>query len=263
MAFPICGKRAVLEALVSKRPHNYKVLLLAKTRTQDSDIEKILALANKKSIRLQHSDSDQLDRYAPGFFNHQGVVLILAEPPRLTELEVVLERTAKSTKSIIVALDSLTDHQNIGAIIRTAVVFGADAIMAPRDRSAPLVNAVLWRIAQGGAEHIDLVEITNLARSLEQVKEAGFWVVGATSALSAQAIHHVSDWPDKVVVVCGSESTGLRRLVVQTCDLLVRIPQQKVGDLESLNVSHATAVVLWEAYKHHYPTLAAISPKTT
>ncbi len=252
MAFPICGKRAVMEALVSKRPHNYKVLLLAKTRTQDADIEKILAIANRKSIRLQHSDSQQLDHYAPGFFNHQGVVLILAEPPQLTELETVIDRARGSKKSIIVALDSLTDHQNIGAIIRTAVVFGADAILAPRDRSAPLVNTVLWRIAQGGAEHIDLVEIVNLSRSLEEMKEAGYWVVGATAAPSAQAIHQIKNWPDKVVVVCGSESGGLRRLVAETCDLLVRIPQQKVGDLESLNVSHATAIVLWEAYKHQH-----------
>jgi 23S rRNA (guanosine2251-2'-O)-methyltransferase len=165
------------------------------------------------------------------------------------EVVELCEKYKDSRRAFFIALDSLMDHQNIASIIRSGVFFGAQALIAPRDRSAPLAHPTVWRVSQGAAEHIDLVEEVNLARTLNILKENGFWVIGASSHSEAKGLTTLKDWPQKVVVVLGSEDKGLRRLVQETCDFIFRIPGQGSRFVDSLNVSQAATLIFYEIYK--------------
>lgn len=225
--------------------------MLARTLKDDPLIQKIEDLASQQSIRFQRTDPEDLNRFSPGFFNHQGVILQLSQPPLYLSWDELLHQTENKEKALLVALDSLSDHQNIGSIARTASAFGVNAMVAAQDRQAPLIHPTVWRIAQGAAEHLEFCEVVNLTRSLNELKEKGFWVIGAQASSSAKDVTQVKEWPKKLVLVLGSEEKGLRRLVAETCDELIRIPQEQKGGLESLNVSHAAAILLWEIYKNH------------
>ncbi|MBI2071170.1 MAG: 23S rRNA (guanosine(2251)-2'-O)-methyltransferase RlmB [Elusimicrobia bacterium] len=267
--FPICGKRAVAEALRSKRAHAFKNLLIAESRdrvraparradeetvegrqteNRDSDVEEIFHLAKQRGVGVKTASAEELTRWAPGWTSHQGMVLLLAKEPRPLSLDDLIGKISGQERAFLVALDGVTDHQNIGAIARSAACFGVAAILAPEDRAAPLIHPATWRVAQGAAEHLEFCNVVNLSRALQSLKDAGFWIVGAASQ-GGKGPEALGGWPKKLCLVLGSEEKGLRRLVAETCDFLLTFPQERPGGLDSLNLASAAAILFWEVYR--------------
>lgn len=249
--FAICGKRSVLEALSSPRQYAIKSLCIGKDRKHDEETTELLRLANRKSIRLEKMEPRELDKYAPGHFNHQGIVLLLKSAPMETSLEDILEEASRQPRYTVLALDSVSDHQNVGTLVRTAVALGFSAIIAPEHRSAPLIHPTVWRMSQGAAEHIHFVPVINLTRALTDLKEGGFWIAGGVGQGEGQDLRSVKDWPKKLCLVLGSEDMGMRRLTQETCDIKVNIPMMLRGRVDSLNISQAATIMMWEIFKAH------------
>lgn len=172
----------------------------------------------------------------------RGVVAI-ARPPRVWDLQELLELSApEGRKRLLVALDGVQDPHNLGAILRSAEFFGARGVFWARDRSAAVTPTVV-RSSAGASERLPLGQVTNLARALAEAKEAGFWVVGTVAEGGADLRQLAREGlPDALVVVLGSEGTGLRRLTRESCDFLATI--SGAGGVASLNVSAAAAVTL-------------------
>jgi 23S rRNA (guanosine2251-2'-O)-methyltransferase len=178
---------------------------------------------------------------------HQGVVALVARRPLLTEGD--LDRLGGEQPRVVLALDQLSDPQNLGTILRSAAFFGVDAVLVLKNRSAE-VTPLVARIAVGGAELVDTYRVTNLARSLRSLKQLGFWVYGLDERGPATLAQ--TDFDARSVLVVGAEGEGLRQRTRQFCDALVRIPGGRPG-LESLNAGVATAVALSELFRDREP----------
>jgi 23S rRNA (guanosine2251-2'-O)-methyltransferase len=168
-------------------------------------------------------------------------VAALAEPVKLAhDLDELLDDL--SEPALLLILDGVTDPHNLGACLRSADAFGAHAVLAPKDRAAPL-NATAIKAASGAADHVPFIPVTNLARTLRELKDKGVFIVGADQ----DGVQNVTDadLTGPVALVLGAEGTGLRRLTREHCDVLVRIPMY--GQVESLNVSVSAGVCLFEA----------------
>lgn len=174
-----------------------------------------------------------------GTDKHQGCVLLTLDGGAHASFAQYLESV--DTDSLLLVLDGVQDPHNLGACLRTADASGVDAVIVPRDRAAGL-NATVRKVAAGGAESVPLVEVTNLARSLERLKQAGYWIYGTSE--DAPSSLYDFDYRGPIVLVMGGEGGGLRRLTREACDHLVRLPMH--GVVESLNVSVATGVCLYE-----------------
>jgi len=172
---------------------------------------------------------------------HQGIAA-LAEPLPAVALGDVLGRLADAPKACLLILDQVTDPRNTGAILRSAAALGAAAVIVP-DRRSPPETAVLAKAASGALEAVDLVRVTNIARAMETLKGAGFWCIGLDAA--APTALRETDLTGRIALVLGSEGRGLRRLVAKGCDALAALPMS--GPMESLNVSAAAAIALYEA----------------
>jgi 23S rRNA (guanosine2251-2'-O)-methyltransferase len=203
-------------------------------------------LARQRQIPLQRVDA-QIFKQKLGDVAHQGVVAEIRPLPPWTEddlLTAVQAAAQLSQVPLILALDGVQDPHNLGACLRTADACGALAVIVPRDRAAH-VTPVVRKVAVGAAETTPVVTVTNLVRTLKLLKDAGLWVVGA-DAEGAKWAHEV-DLKGAVVLVLGAEGAGLRHLTRQTCDWMVRLPQ--LGAVESLNVSVAAGMLLYEAVR--------------
>jgi len=227
------GLHSVAAALANPRRHCLKLLA-----TQQG----AAALAGSKSpgntsLPPQIAGREDLERALPPGAVHQGVAL-LVEPLPTADLEAVLPAEGPA---VVVALDQVTDPQNLGGILRSAAGFGALAVVT-QDRHAPGVTPALAKAASGALEAVPLVQVNNLVRALEDLKKRGFWVVG----LDAEADEPLSalDAGPRVVLLLGAEGAGLRRLTKETCDFLATIPLQ--GPVASLNVGTAAAIGLYE-----------------
>lgn len=180
---------------------------------------------------------------------HQGVYADVHPMPPWREEELVaaiaarLEERAGQPPFVLV-LDGVQDPHNLGACLRTADACGALAVVVPKDRAVQL-NATVRKVAAGAAETTPIAVVTNLARALRLLKDAGLWIVGADA--TAPKLAHETDLSGPVAIVMGAEGSGLRQLTRETCDLTVRLPQQ--GAVESLNVSVATGMLLYEALR--------------
>jgi 23S rRNA (guanosine2251-2'-O)-methyltransferase len=148
---------------------------------------------------------------------------------------------AVNRNSLLLVLDGIQDPHNLGACLRTADACGVDAVIIPRDRAVK-VNATVRKVAAGGAESVPIIEVTNIARSLKDLKQAGVWIYGTSDMAEDSLYEH--DYCGSVALVMGAEGSGLRRLTLESCDHLVKLPMQ--GQVESLNVSVATGVCLYE-----------------
>lgn len=191
-------------------------------------------------VSLERVSRDDVGSVLPTGAVHQGIAL-LAEPLPDPGLEAAIDRALALDPPCILVLDQVTDPQNVGAIMRSAGAFGASAIVM-QDRHAPPVTGALAKAASGGLETVDLVRETNLVRSLEALKARDFWCIG----LAGEAERTLAEarMAGPTALVLGAEGAGLRRLVGETCDALARIPQSSA--IESLNVSNAAAVALYE-----------------
>ncbi len=220
------GRRRVLELRLEDRPEvlrRYEVLA---------------ARALERGVTLRRVPGGELDAAAAGG-RHQGVVARVTEYPVATWEE--LSQVSGKEAPPVLALDRVLDPQNFGAILRSALCAGVQAVIVPRDRSAPPTPAVS-RASAGALEHVRLIRVTNLARALAELKGRGYWVAGLERA--ADRGLYETDLPRPLVVVLGGEGRGMRSGVRRRCDLVLSIPQE--GPLDSLNVAAAAAVALFE-----------------
>lgn len=208
---------------------------------RDARMQALIDHARQAGRPVHPVDAERLAGLARGT-RHQGVVA-LAEPIKLAaDLDEVLDGVQGAP--LLLILDGITDPHNLGACLRTADAAGVHAVIAPRDRAVG-INSTVQRVACGAADTVPYLTVTNLARTMRSLKERGIWLVGAAGE-AEQSIYQ-ADLTGPLALVMGAEDTGLRRLTREECDFLVRIPMR--GHVESLNVSVATGVVLFEALR--------------
>jgi 23S rRNA (guanosine2251-2'-O)-methyltransferase len=236
----ICGLHAVKSALEAS-PDMATTLWLDRKR-KDKRMQDVIDAARNFGVSIEYVNRDTLDEKAEGQV-HQGVLLMTRAGGLLHEqdIEGLLEKANKPP--LVLVLDGVTDPHNLGACLRTADAAGADFVIAPKDRAVGL-NATVRKSASGAAERLPFVQVTNLARTLKQLQEAGLWITG--TAMEGEALYE-TDLTGPRVIVMGSEGKGMRRLTREHCDQLVHIPM--AGSVESLNVSVATGVVLYEVVR--------------
>ena len=231
-----------VESLLELEPERVLTLFTLKGR-DDQRLQKILELAEPFGISVQKASRDSLEKLA-GLPFLQGVVAAVRPHPTLNEKDLDTLLQADS-KPLLLALDQVTDPHNLGACIRTAAAMGVAAVIVPRDRSASLTPTAR-KVAAGGAEKVKFIQVTNLARTLAHLKqEFNVRVVGTMLDEKALPIQQFDFTGTAVCVVMGAEDTGLRPITQSQCDQTVFIPM--AGNLQSLNVSVATGMALYEA----------------
>jgi 23S rRNA (guanosine2251-2'-O)-methyltransferase len=235
----IVGRNPVVEVLRSKVPA--KQLVMALGLDYDDRVEEALRLATRLGIPMREAPRHELDRVTSGAV-HQGMALVVppyqyADPRDLLQLAL-----DEGTSGLIVALDGVTDPHNLGAIVRSAAAFGAQGVLIPERRAAG-ITATAWKTSAGAVARVPVARATNLTRTLKSYADAGLTVVGLAGE-SELSLDDLTVATDALVIVVGSEGKGLSRLVSEACDLHVSISMS--GEVESLNASVATAVVLAE-----------------
>lgn len=234
------GLHAV-RALLLRRPERVLRLKLAQGR-DDARMREIVELAARHGVAIERADAHELKRLM-GESVHQGVVAEVSSLAPWSE-DDLLSALASAKEPLLVALDGVQDPHNLGACVRTADACGALAVVVPKDRAAQL-TATVRKVAAGAAETTPVVAVTNLVRCLGLLKKGGLWVVGAEGRADKRP--QDVDLCTGTVLVLGAEGTGLRQLTRQSCDFLVRLPQ--LGAVESLNVSVAAGMLLYEAVR--------------
>ena len=236
----VYGINAVAEALRAGRVRQIRV-----AGRDDERLRRLLDDASAQGVKVQHVHRDVLERDARGG-SHQGVVAdVIGAPP------VTLEELARAAKGppLIVVLDGVEDPQNVGAILRTVDAAGATGVVRQTRRAAPLEGAAA-KASAGAVHHVPVADVVNIARALEELKELGVWTVGLDA--DSETPYYDLDLSIPTALVVGAEGTGLRRLVRERCDFVAAIPM--AGHVSSLNVSAATAIVLFEAVRQRRTT---------
>jgi 23S rRNA (guanosine2251-2'-O)-methyltransferase len=238
----IHGLIPVVEALRAGRRQIEQISIVEGARHER--LKELLELAKQARVPIHRVPRDYFDRLA-GNVKHQGVIArVAAAHYQLAEdlLAVMAAAVGTERPPLALALDGIEDPRNLGAILRTAECAGVNAVFIPERRAAGL-NETVAKAAAGALEYVPVARVTNLVRLIEQLKERNIWVVGA--AAEGESLYTEWDWKLPTTIVLGSEGSGLHRLVRENCDTLLRIPV--AGKLESLNVSVAAGVLLYEA----------------
>ena len=211
---------------------------------RDARMKQFLARAQETGVRLIEADGARLSKLS-GSHGHQGVVARVEPVAQVRSLDELLEGLEEAgTVPLLLVLDGVTDPHNLGACLRVADGAGAHAVIAPKDHAAG-INATVAKVASGAAETVPYFMVTNLARTLNELKERDIRVVG-TSDAATQSLYEL-DLTGPIALVLGAEGSGMRQLTAKTCDVLVRLPMH--GAVESLNVSVASGVCLYEAVR--------------
>jgi 23S rRNA (guanosine2251-2'-O)-methyltransferase len=232
----IHGFHAII-ARLRHHPGSIQVIYLDQTR-RDKRAKDLVRTAEERGVRVVLADGARVEEMARG--KSQGVVAS-ADPIQLArDLDEVLEELAEP--ALLLVLDGVTDPHNLGACLRSADAFGVHAVIAPKDRAAGL-SAVAMKAASGAAESVPYITVTNLARTLRELKERDILIVGTDDEAAGTLMD--ADFTGAAALVLGAEGAGMRRLTREHCDVLVRIPM--FGQVESLNVSVASGVCLYEA----------------
>lgn len=234
----IFGLHAV-QSVLERNPERVRELFVLAGRG-DRRLRDVLALA--KGLPISERSRAELDRMADG--RHQGLVASVTELEQFGEKDLIDFARAAGSKALILVLDGVTDPHNLGACLRSADAAGVTAVVAPKDNSAS-VNATVQKVACGAAEVMPFVQVTNLARSLSQLQDAGLWIVGMAGEADQTLYEH--DLTGPLVLVMGAEGPGMRRLTKERCDYLAKLPM--AGSVSSLNVSVATGVCLFEVVR--------------
>ena len=206
---------------------------------KDARAKDLAAAAERAGVGLMRVPTKRLDGFYGGG-RHQGVVAMVFDKPSRESLEDLLDSLKEPP--LLLVLDGVTDPHNLGACLRVADAAGAHAVIAPKDRAAG-IGATVSKVASGAAESIPYYMVTNLARTLDDLKERSIWIVGADE--HADKTLYESDLPESIAWVLGAEGEGMRRLTRERCDLLARIPMR--GSVASLNVSVASGICLFES----------------
>lgn len=233
------GTHPVLAALANPERHCHRLLATAEMAKAHAAI--LADLARQRRLPpLETVSRAEIDQWLPPGAVHQGIALS-ADPLPALGVEDLAQLAEGKDSAVIMVLDQVTDPHNVGAILRSAAAFGALGVVM-QDRNAPEETGTLAKSASGALEKLPLVKVTNLARALEALKEAGFWIAGLAG--DAPITIAGAKLSGKIALVLGSEGEGLRRLTRDHCDYLVKLPQSDL--VESLNVSNAAAVALYE-----------------
>ena len=233
-ALILYGRHAVLAALKNPSRHIEKILCTKENATE---------ILQTTSFTPQIVERKEIDKLLPADAVHQGFALFCSRLPNVS-LEEIIEQAQNKTSCHVLILDQVTDPQNIGAIIRSAVAFETLALIV-QDKNSPLENGAMDKAAAGMIEHLPVVRVTNLSRAIEKLKEAGFWTIGMDGY--AKTTLDKLDSTAKTAIIMGSEGKGMRRLVEENCDISVRLPISPLT--ESLNVATAAAITLYEINK--------------
>lgn len=239
----VAGRNPVREALEAGARIEKIFLLNGMDRRVAAELR---SLAKEAAVPVQQVPAQRLERLAPGV-NHQGVAALVAEidyvdvDDMLRDIAPDLD-AVRALKPMVLMLDGVQDSHNLGAILRSAVAAGAAGIIIPMTGAAG-VNAVVLKTSAGTASRIPISRVDNLVRTIQMLKERGYWIVGADG--ESEDTVWSQDWDRPIVIVMGSESDGMRRTVAEACDYRVRIPMR--GPVESLNVSVAAGILLFAA----------------
>lgn len=233
------GFHAVLSRL---RQHAASVqeILIDRDRV-DARMKDLLKMAELSGVRTMEVERSRLDGMAGMNGRHQGVIARVVDTPiPYKDIHYILESDLTEPPFFLI-LDGVEDPHNLGACLRVADAMGVHAVIAPKDRAVGL-NATVRKVACGAAETVPFIAVTNLARTIRELKEAGVFVVGTTMDAPSNLLNTKLDGP--IAIVLGAEGDGLRRLTIENCDALVTIPM--FGSVESLNVSVASGICLYE-----------------
>ena len=239
------GYHAV-ESLIRKEPRRVAALHVQADR-QDKRMQALCELSRNQGVSVLSCSKSELDALVNG--RHQGVVAVLdqatgAEAGRLMSEADLSQHLSRVATPLILILDGVTDPHNLGACLRSADAAGVTAVIFPKDKSAD-VNDVVRKVASGAAETVPWLRVTNLARTIESLKQAGVWVIGTDG--DAEVTLYEQDLSGPCAMVLGSEGAGMRRLTRDLCDFIVKLPM--AGAVSSLNVSVAAGVCLFEAVR--------------
>lgn len=240
----IAGKNPIIEVLKSTRPI-HKIWIAE--GSQKGQMQQLIKLANKSHVTVQYVPRQKIDQMTQA--NHQGVVAQVAayQYAELADLFVAAKKRQETPFFLI--LDGLEDPHNLGSIMRTADAAGVHGIIIPKRRAVGL-TATVAKASSGAIEHVPVVRVTNLARTIEQLKERGLWIYG-TDAKAKQDYRSI-DGKLPLALVIGSEGKGISRLIKQKCDFLVHLPMK--GHVTSLNASVAASILMYEVYRKRIPT---------
>ncbi|GBO85299.1 23S rRNA (guanosine(2251)-2'-O)-methyltransferase RlmB [Marinobacter salsuginis] len=236
----VFGWHAV-EAVLKREPERLRQVWI-QTGRQDKRVKSITDTLDSLGVRWKVVHRRELDERVSGV--HQGIVAAVSESREWTEDDLLAQLAGSDKPPFLLVLDGVTDPHNLGACMRTADAVGVQAVIVPKDKSASL-TPVARKVACGAAETVPFVRVTNLARFLRSLQDKGVWLIG--TAGEANATLYQADFKGPVALVMGAEGKGMRRLTREHCDQLINIPM--LGHVDSLNVSVATGVCLYEALR--------------
>jgi len=236
----IYGKNPLIEALV-KTPKRINKIYIQKNFSYDNRLKKIIELANLNKIIIQHTNLQKFNEFFEPGVNFQGVIALVA-PIETIEIDEFLNIQKEGFKKVII-LDNVSDPHNFGAIIRTAAAAGFDGIIIPTHRSSP-INATVEKISSGAINHIPIIKASSLNGVVDILKKHDYWVIA--TQMEAKDNYFEIDYTDmNFALVVGSEGSGITKTILNKADFTVKIPT----NFESLNVSAATAVIIYEAIR--------------
>jgi len=238
--YMIEGRNPVLEAIQSGRAINK---LMVANGQKEGSIKKIIAKAKEKGIVILYVDRQKINGLSQSD-NHQGVIAFVAAYDYKELDELLNEVEAKEEAPFFIILDEINDPHNLGSIMRTADAVGAHGIIIPKRRAVGL-TPVVAKTSAGAIEYVPVCRVTNLARTIDTLKERNIWIAGAD--MTGEQTHFQANFKGAIALVMGNEGQGLSRLVKEKCDFLVNIPM--IGKVSSLNASVAASVIMYEIFK--------------
>lgn len=239
MSDKIIGRNPVLEAIKAGRDIDK---IFVKKGKPEGSLVPLLKKAKTAGIVISECDKSKLDDLANGE-NHQGVVAFVSETQYKTIDDILACAAERGEAPVVVICDRITDPHNLGAIIRTAECAGVHGVIIPKHSGAP-VNDIVAKTSAGAVEYMNICRVTNLARTIDELKERGFWITGAH--MDGKSMYEI-DFNGSIGIVVGSEGEGISRLVKEKCDFLASIPM--TGKVTSLNASVAAGILMYEAVR--------------
>lgn len=236
----LIGRNPILEAIKSDRDIN-KILIASGEK--EGSINSIIKLAKDKGIVIQFVDKSKLD-FVSNKKNHQGIIAYVSIKNYVELDDILGDIKSKGEDAFLIILDGITDPNNLGSILRTANAVGAHGVIIPKRRAASLTT-VVSKVSAGAIEYVPVSRVTNISRTIEELKEKGIWVVGTDS--SSTSTFYKSNLKGPLAIVIGDEGNGISRLVLEKCDFVVNIPM--LGKIPSLNAAVAGAVMMYEVLK--------------
>jgi len=207
-------------------------------------VESLSKIVNLNNYKVIIKEKNEISNMLPEGSVHQGVVLDCTDLRDIT-LENIIDNAKE--KSVLVILDQVSDPQNIGAIIRSISALGGDALIV-QDKNSPEITGLISKIACGGVEETPLVRVVNLSRAIEKLKDNGYWIVGLDERGKCE-ISNTGLKAGKIAIVLGAEGPGIRKLVLEKCDVIAKIPMSEKSKVSSINVSNAAAISIYEFFR--------------